>query len=264
MNLDFHVHGILSKKLKFDPDLFIQGIEYAKENSLDGYILCEHFNAVDLNSTFSYLKDNFNYEGDRYIVNGFSIFLGMEVDIKDSGHIIVTGNRDSIVKIREKLEPHIKRANFIKFEDLLNLGEKYNCLMIGSHPYRENHKLYIQPEHLLRRLHGLDLNSKDIYKRGREIVELEVALLSKKLDISYVTGSDSHHPIQLGTIRTCFYNECSTIKELKEAIKNHEYTIEVSNTLNLRVFSAKVTKNNMKKKIKQDRINEFNECVKDK
>lgn len=255
MNLDFHVHGILSKKLKFNPDLFLQGIEYAKENGLDGYILCEHFNAVDLESTFSYLNDNFNYEDDRYIVNGFSIFLGMEVDIKDSGHIIVVGNRDSIVKIREELEPHIKKINFIQFEELLNLGEKYDCLMIGSHPYREKHKLYIHPEHLLRRLNGLDLNSKDIYKRGREIVELEVSNLAKKLGISYVTGSDSHYPIQLGVIRTCFYKECSTIKELKEAIKKHEYTIEISNSLKLRIYTAKIAKNNIKKKIKQDRIN---------
>lgn len=264
MNLDFHVHGILSKKLNFNPDLFLQGIEYAKENGLDGYILCEHFNAVDLDSTFSYLNDNFNYENDRYIVNGFSIFLGMEVDIKDNGHIIVVGDRGSIAKIRKELEPHIKKSNFIPFEDLLNLGEKYDCLMIGSHPYREKHKLYIQQEHLLKRLHALDLNSKDIYKRGRKIVELEVSTLAKKLGISYVTGSDSHYHIQLGVVKTCFYKECATIKELKEAIKNHEYTIEISNSLSLRVYTAKIAKNSIKKKIKQDRISGFKESNKNK
>ena len=28
MNMDFHVHGILSKKLNFDEELFIQGINF--------------------------------------------------------------------------------------------------------------------------------------------------------------------------------------------------------------------------------------------
>ena len=30
MNLDFHVHGLLTKKSKFDEALFLQGIEVAK------------------------------------------------------------------------------------------------------------------------------------------------------------------------------------------------------------------------------------------
>lgn len=255
MNIDFHVHGILSKKLKFDENLFLQGIEHAKESKLDGYVLCEHFNAVDLMSSFSYLKNNFIYEGDRYIVNGFSVFLGMEVDIKDSGHIIIAGNRSAILKLREYLEPHIKKANFIDFEELLNWGEKHNCLMIGSHPYREKHKLYLQPETLLKRLDGLDLNSKDIYKRGREVVEQEVAILSKKLGIQYVTGSDSHYPIQLGCIRTCFEKECATIKELKEAIRNGNYKIEVSDALWLKIYTAKLAKNSIKRTIKRNIIN---------
>ncbi|MBW6409559.1 PHP-associated domain-containing protein [Clostridium weizhouense] len=253
MNIDFHVHGILSKKLKFDPELFLQGIEYAKENGLDGFILCEHFNAVDLKSAYSYLKDNYIYQGDRYIVNGFSIFIGMEVDIRYGGHVIVSGNRESILKIREELEPNIKKDNFIFFEKLLDLGEKYNCLMIGSHPYRENHKLYLQPEKLLKRLDALDLNTKDIYKRGLDIVEREVNELSKTLNIPYVTGSDSHYPVQLGTVKTCFKNECYTIKDLKENIKNKAYEIKISKCLKLKVYTSKITKNYIKRKKKEER-----------
>ncbi|MDU4750018.1 MAG: PHP-associated domain-containing protein, partial [Clostridium butyricum] len=56
----------------------------------------------------------------------------------------------------------------------------------------------------LKRLHALDLNATDIYSRGLEIVENEVENLSQELNISYVTGSDSHYPIQLGSVRTIF------------------------------------------------------------
>lgn len=250
MKLDFHVHGILSKKLNFDPKLFLQGVEYAKENGLDGFILCEHFNAVDLLSSYSYLEDNYKYDGDRYIVNGFSVFIGMEVDIRYGGHVIVCGNRENILEIRKILNPYTKKVNFIPFGKLLDLGEEYNCLMIGSHPYRENHKLYLQPEKYLKRLDALDLNTKDIYKRGLAIVEEEVKSLSQKLNVPYVAGSDSHYPVQLGTVKTCFENKCYTIKDLKENIKDKKYSIEISKALKLKVYTSKITKNYMKRQIK--------------
>ena len=165
MNIDFHVHGLLSKKSKFDKELFLQAIENAKENGLDAFILCEHFNAKDIYSIQNYLKENHKYEYDRYIVNNFSVFLGMEIDVKNGGHVILCGNRDNIERIRRELDEYTIKPNFIEFENLLDMGEKYECLMVGSHPYRETHKLYLQPKNLLARLHALDLNSTDIYGR---------------------------------------------------------------------------------------------------
>ena len=63
--MDFHVHGILSKKLKFNEELFLQGIEFAKNSMLDAFVLCEHFNAVDIDSTFSFLEEHYPYEKER-------------------------------------------------------------------------------------------------------------------------------------------------------------------------------------------------------
>ena len=251
MNIDFHVHGILSKKLPFDSSLFLQGIEYAKNNDLQGFILCEHFNAQDIDRSFSFLKDNYEYKGDRYIINDFSIFLGMEIDIKNGGHVILCGNRDAISSIRTHLKNHIKRVNFISFENLLNLGESLNCLMIGAHPLRDSHKLYLQPRELLKRLHALDLNTKDIYKKGQEQAQDEIFKLSKILNIPCVFGSDSHYPIQLGTVKTCCYDEISTIEELKYAISKGEYTLQISNDLPIKVCTSKIAKNKLKKKMKK-------------
>ena len=173
MNMDFHVHGILSKKLNFDEELFIQGINFAKNSGLHGLVLCEHFNAIDIDSSFSFLEDNFIYENDRYDVNGFYVYLGMEVDIRYGGHVIVCGQRQEVYRIKENLKNCRKKADFIHFEDLLDMAEESECLTIGSHPYRENHKLYLQSEKNLKRLDALDLNSKDIYKRGLRTVEKE-------------------------------------------------------------------------------------------
>ncbi len=249
MNIDFHVHGLLSKKSKFDEELFLQAIENAKENGLNAFVLCEHFNAKDIYSIQSYLRENYEYEYDRYMVNDFSVFIGMEIDIKNGGHVILCGNRDNIEEIRKKLEDYITKPNFIDFEELLDMGEKYECLMIGSHPYRETHKLYLQPKELLKRLHALDLNATDIHSRGLEIVENEVKNLSQELNISYVTGSDSHYPIQLGSVRTIFNKNISTVKELINLIRENKYKVEVSKAIDLKVFSAKITKQYIKEKI---------------
>ena len=254
MNMDFHVHGILSKKLKFDSDLFLQGVSFAKNNMLDGLVLCEHFNAADIESSFSFFEDNFKYEKDRYDVNGFFVYLGMEVDIRYGGHVIVCGTRESIYKIKDNLKNCQKKADFIHFEELLNMAEEGGCLTVGSHPYRENHKLYLQSEKNLRRLDALDLNSKDIYKRGLDPVEKEVAELSSKLNIPYVTGSDSHYPIMLGCVRTCFEGDFESIIALKTAIKNQEYKRVISDDLKFKIYTAKVAKNYMKKKIKESKL----------
>ena len=126
MNMDFHVHGILSKKLNFDEELFIQGINFAKNSGLHGLVLCEHFNAIDIDSSFSFLEDNFIYENDRYDVNGFYVYLGMEVDIRYGGHVIVCGQRQEVYRIKENLKNCRKKADFIHFEDLLDMAEESN------------------------------------------------------------------------------------------------------------------------------------------
>ncbi len=246
MNLDFHTHGLLTKKSNFNEDLLLQGIENAKEQGLDGFILCEHFNANDIYGIYNYLKENYEYIGDKYIVNGFSIFLGMEVDIKNGGHVIVSGNRKKLLEIRSLLDKYTEKPNFIEFEKLLNMGEEYGCLMIGSHPYRVDHKLHLQPKELLSRLHALDLNATDIFKKGLESTKTEVEALSIELNIPYIAGSDSHYPTQLGSVRTIFEDDFETIDEIKSAINKRNYKIEVSKALDIKVFSAKITKKYIK------------------
>lgn len=249
MRIDFHVHGLLSKKNKFNEELLLQGIHYAKENGLNAFVLCEHFNARYIDDIQKYLEENHEYIGDCYKVEDFSVFLGMEVDIKGGGHIIVCSNREVIAGLRETLKQYLVKPNFIPFEELLRIGEEQGCLMVGSHPYRESHKLYLQPKELLSRLHALDLNATDIYDKGLEKVEEEVCMLSNELGIPYVTGSDSHYPVQLGSVRTCFEEEIHTVAELKKAIQEERYQREISDALDLKVFSAKTTKARLKELI---------------
>lgn len=246
MNIDFHVHGLLSKKNQFDEELFLQAIENAKQNGLNGFVLCEHFNAKNIMEVYKYLKENHRYMGDRYIINDFSVFLGMEVDVKNGGHVIVCGNRDNLTIVMGKLEKYKQKPDFIGFEQLLNIGDENGCMIIGSHPFRDTHKLYQQPKELLARLHGLDLNATDIHARGLDIVEEEVAILASELEVPYVTGSDSHCPIQLGSVFTSLGMECNTVNDIKRCIERGFFTRYISKSLDLKVFSAKITKKYLK------------------
>lgn len=247
MNLDFHVHGLLSRKSSFNEEFFLLGIENAKEQGLNGFILCDHFNAENIDDMYRYLEENYEYEGDRYLVNGFYIFLGTEVNIKNGGHVIVSGNREGIYAIQKVLEKYRVRPNYIPLKELLDLADNYNCLKIGCHPYRGSHKLCLQDKEELRRLDALDLNAKDIFKRGQHIVEEEVRILAEELEIPFVTGSDSHFPMQLGSVKSRFPKEVFTVKELKEEIKLRNHRNYISPALDLKVFSAKTAKRYIRK-----------------
>lgn len=242
MNIDFHVHGLLSKRKDFNQEFFMNEIRFAKENMIDAIVLCEHFNAKDFCLIYEYLEENFTYEGDRYLINDISVFPALEVSVKNKGHVIVVGDRDSISHIHKHLEPHMNKNNLVEFEQLLDLADIYDCLKIGAHPCRRGHKLCNQPINLLKRLDALDLNGKDIFKKGEGIAKDEVINLSKALGVNIVTGSDSHTPLQLGGIITKLNRECITIKELRSCIYDNDYTIDIKSSLHFKIFTSKVLK----------------------
>ncbi|CDM69674.1 PHP domain protein [Clostridium bornimense] len=241
MNIDFHVHGLLSKKKDFNEKFFLEEINSAKSNNIEGIILCEHFQAIAFNDIYKYLEVNYPYKNGRYLVNGISIFPAMEVSIKDGGHIILSGGMDDIIDIHEILMNNIEKENFIEFEDLLNLGDRYNCLKIGAHPFRKGQKLSKKPYELLGRLDCFELNAKDIYKKGEIEVKEKVISLGEKVDKPIVGGSDSHTALQIGAIKTKIDRQCCNVIDIKESIKIN-CDVEVSPSLEFKVFTSKILK----------------------
>lgn len=242
MNIDFHTHGLVSKRVNFDRELFLLGVSFAKEVGLDGCLISEHFNAIDFNGIHSYLRNNFDYDGNRYLVNGFSIFPALEVNVKGKGHVILAGDREKVEGIHEDLKPNFPKESFIDIKELLDLADQYELLKIGAHPFRRGQKLYMQEKSELKRLDFLDLNAKDIYKRGLMAVREELQILSREIGCKVVTGSDSHYPVQLGSIFTNINRECKTIEDIKEAVFNDDYSIEISKSFDLRIKAAKYSK----------------------
>ena len=257
MNIDFHVHGLLSKRKDFNKEFFMNEIYFCKNNGIDAIVLSEHFNAKDFVVIYDFLEKNYTYEGDRYIVDNISIFPAMEVSVKNKGHVIICGDRESILSIYNQLEQFRTKENFIEFEELLDIADIYDCLKIGAHPCRRGHKLCNQPEVLLKRLDALDFNGKDIFKKGESVARDEIINLSTKLGLNVITGSDSHTPIQLGGIYTKLNKDCSTINDLKGCIKRNEYIIEINSSLNFKIFSSKILKRYLIKTSTYDKNTNF-------
>ena len=242
MNIDFHVHGLLSKRKDFNERFFLNEIKYAKRNGIDGIVLCEHFNAICFKKIYSYLEENYIYKGNRYMVEGVSVFPALEVNIKGKGHVIIAGDRDDIMDIHKILEQYMEKENLIELDELLDIADLYNCLKIGAHPCRKGHKLFKHSEESLKRLDAIDLNAKDIFRKGEIKAKSELIELSQKLGVNIVTGSDSHTPLQIGAIFTTLNKECITVEEIRQAIKSEEYSINISELLTFKVYSSKVLK----------------------
>lgn len=257
MNMDFHVHGLLSKRKDFNEEFFMNEIYFSKVNGLNAIVICEHFNAKDFLVIYEFLEKKYSYDGDRYIVDGISVFPAMEVSIKNKGHVILCGDRENVINIYKSLSDFREKENFIELEELLDLAEVFDLLKIGAHPCRRGHKLCKHPHELLKRLDALDLNGKDIFKKGEAIARDEVINLSQELGLNIVTGSDSHTPIQLGGIYTNLNKECKTIKELKECIRNDDYSIKVNSSLNFKIFSSKILKRYLLKADTYDKNTKF-------
>ncbi|MEK4670435.1 PHP domain-containing protein [Niallia sp. FSL R7-0271] len=246
MKIDLHTHVKISKKSEFSPDYFTTMLKEARDAGLNAIALTEHFNTQNFLDVYSYLDRHYAYIEDYYEVEGIKIFPGMEVDVKEVGHILIISNRQSIVQMFNKLQSHLEEENFISLAALIDLADSYHAVKIGGHPFRPSTPLTQHDPGQLKRLDALDLNGKDLYSIGIEENSESVYWLADKLDIPVVAGSDTHQFLQYGSVYNHLETDCSTITELKTAIQNRQYSVQISPDLHLRVRSATLAKKLLK------------------
>lgn len=253
MNIDFHTHVKLAKRVAFDPDYFYETVINAKEAGLDAIAMTEHFNTNRFYDIYEELDARYEYKHEYYLVEGIKVFTGMEIDVKEVGHILFIGHKRDILHTRDLLENHLKEDEFISFDQLLNIGEQFEFLKIGAHPLRKSTPLAQHPVHQLQRLDAFDLNGKDLFEHGVAHMSEEVLAFAETIGLPVVCGSDSHHPIHLGSVRNMFVKSFDTAAEIKQAIQERQYTRRISPVLHTKIGAAKI----VKKIIKQELIKEM-------
>lgn len=254
MNIDFHTHIKIAKISRFMPVYFEDMIEEAKEAGLTALCMTEHFNTFQSMDTYNYLEENYTYQNDFYDVKGLKVFTGMEVDVKEIGHILIIGQRDDIVSMRKRLSDFEVKPNFIPFKELMDLADEYNVLRIGGHPLRKSTPLTHHDPEQLKRLDALDLNGRDLYAQGQHPYIEELESFAESLGLPIVGGSDTHQYLQYGSIYNESDRNCETIDELKDMIKTGDYQTKVSVQLNLKVKSASLVKKLIKTTLDENGI----------
>ena len=247
MKIDFHSHIKLSKKTEFDIENFKEVIKEAQEEGLTAITITEHFNTANFPAVYNTLDEYYEYKHDYYDIDGFKAFTGMEVDVAETGHVLVIGNLKNVRKIRKDLNNYETKENFIPLGKLFELCKVYDMLIIGSHPFREDHPLYKAAPELLGKFNAFDLNGKDLYVYGIDEMTKKVKELGKEYNVPIVTGSDTHQYLQIGSVMTIFETECNTVKEIKNEISLGRYELFISQNLRIKIKAATMIKNILKK-----------------
>lgn len=254
MNIDFHTHIKIAKISRFMPEYFEDMVEEAKVAGLTAICITEHFNTFQSMDTYDYLKAHYTYEKEYYNVRGLKVFTGMEVDVKEVGHILIIGQRDEIVSMRQQLTGFEQKPDFMPFKALMDLADQYNVLRIGGHPLRTSTPLTHHNPEQLKRLDALDLNGRDLYAQGQHPYREELEAFADSLGLPIVGGSDTHQYLQYGSVYNESKQECETIEDLKTMIKTGDYESKVSIELDLKVKSASLVKKLIKTSLDENGI----------
>ncbi|SFE87026.1 hypothetical protein SAMN05216378_4399 [Paenibacillus catalpae] len=250
MKIDFHIHVKLSKKTNFEIEHFNSIINEAKAQGLDAITLTEHFNTHRFEDVYGTLDQLYPCNNHYYNVDGFKLFTGMEVDVAEGGHILVSGPKDKLLEVHAVLkEQHLTADRFIGLEQLFELCHPRGLMVIGGHPFRESNHLYHIDKELLKRFDAFDLNGKDLHEIGIQENIAKVLTLGEELGVPVIAGSDAHQMFQVGCVYNEFAGDFETVAELKAAIRSRAYKRVISPSLNLQVRAANYVKKLLKKKV---------------
>lgn len=246
MKLDMHTHGKLAKKLPFSAEYTKWLFKEARNAGLDSLCLTEHFNTRGFREIYGYIVEHYEQEGDTFVTKeGLRIFPGMEVDIAEGGHTLVTGPMEVILELNRRLEPYKEKGKFLPFVVWADMAREYPVLFGAGHPYRNGSHIPELPLKELIRFDYLELNGKDLAV-DQEGTRLQMKKLSVQLQKPVAAGSDTHQSIQYG----CVYNELeqtvTTVQQLKEEIYKGNYQIRTGEMLAFQVETAGLLKRSLK------------------
>lgn len=242
MIIDFHVHGKITNTYPFDKEKFLLTIKEAKEHGLDSIALTEHCHANNFLEGYEFLEANYKFKYDYYDVDGFKVFYGMEVTTEQMLDILIIGKPKSIIELRKEIVIVLNGKKFIDINNLFKIIKSDEFLIILAHPYRKHNEFPNLKSEIIDKFDAIEFNAKDLYKNRIDEMKEKVLKLANKLNIPIVCGSDTHHFLQMSSIKNIFSKDCTTVKEIKEEIKLKNYNTEISSELNIRVKSAIIIK----------------------
>lgn len=242
MTIDFHIHSKLTKRFPFRVENFNHYIEEAKNENINCIAFTEHCHANNFEEAYQYLENNYKYENGYYLVNGIKVFIGIEITTSMKLDILFVGNKKDVFRLRDLVMDHKKENDFIDIRILFEVYDLSNMLVILAHPYRRYDEFPKLPDFVLDKIDAMEYNASDLYDKGIEIMKGKIEMLSQKVNIPAIAGSDSHYFLQLGSVKTIIQDEIYDMKEIKRQIRQRKFRIEISDNLALKVRASKIIK----------------------
>lgn len=246
MKLDMHTHGKLAKKLPFSPEYTDWLFREAKKAGLDAVCLTEHFNTQGFEEVYGYIAGHYERDGDTFLTRErLRIFPGMEVDIAEGGHTLVTGTMEVILELNRRLKPNQQKGAFLPFRQWARMTEEYPVLLGAGHPYRSGGHIPDLPVSDLMRFDYLDLNGKDL-AADLQGTRRRMRELSERLKKPLTAGSDTHQSFQYGCVYNEMEQEVTTVQGLAKEIRMGNYQIRTGEMLAFQVETAGILKRSLK------------------
>ncbi len=217
LKADFHCHVKLLGHWDFRPVQLLKRLNWARRVGLNVLAITEHIDSFDFWEICRFLELSCRNESGSFSWKGLTVLTGAEVNIYESGHILLIGSLDALRELEKRLG-RLDAENFPCFKDLLDASEDLNFLRIGAHPCRGNQELWKMGS-LLKRLDALEVNSNELH------MAKWVQRQSRQLNLPVLAGSDAHHWLQMGRVYNLLpFNGRYTVAELKRVIASGEAT----------------------------------------
>ena len=225
MRIDFHTHAKLTKKVPFSEDYTKSNFRDAKMSGLDAICVTEHYDSSQIDLVYQYIRSNLEKEGDCYIYDGLKIFIGIEVDIAESGHIVVIGPLDEIAELYKDYYERGKKKDHPTFDQLINVIKRPSLLIGAAHPFRDEEGCVLRiDDNKIKHLNYVELSGNDLAHDTDHIYK-QTQSLAKRVGLPMVMGSDTHQSFQYGCVYNQFEKEHVTVGSLKKAIDEGAFSL---------------------------------------
>lgn len=241
MVIDLHCHAKLSKKAPFSINHFHKLQQAALRTGLQAIALTEHFNTRGFDQVYETLINLYPYRDDFFDVRGLKVFCGMEVDVREGGHILLIGKREEVLSLQKELSLFLDKGTFPPLDFLLQEAGRREMLKIGAHPFRNNHSLGRLNADLLKQLDCLELNGKD-FKKEDAVIRMAVSL-----HLPVAAGSDAHHWLQVGCVRNQLDKDCTRVSQIRDCLKEGRSKTVIAAGIGLKLTGARVVKKILKR-----------------
>lgn len=245
MTIDFHYHTVLTKRLTFAVDYLETSLAAAHKAGLDAVAMTDHFNSADYQVIHAAMRDRYPRQGDAYRVHGILAFPAMEVDVAEGPHVLVITTSEDCDRLDAALRPHHDEGMFVAADRLMELARTGNAIVVCAHPLRPGREVERIPAQVRRSFDGYGINGKDVFLEGPVMAD-RVRELATRDGVAVVGGSDTHHYLQAGSIRTILPHPVDTIAGLREAIEHGDHRVEIDSCLDVRVEAATLVKKTLK------------------